>query len=77
MDRPDFRSKLVRDLIPELVGTPEASVATAEVDRAVWTTSRAAGGSTSGNYPSTAKGKGKGRGLLRRRGDPKSSIFRP
>lgn len=60
-----------------LVGTPEASVATAEVDRAVWTTSRAAGGSTSGNYPSTAKGKGKGRGLLRRRGDPKSSIFRP
>ena len=59
------------------VCSSEASLAPAKVERAVWQAREPSGGSSSSGYNPTAKGKGKGRGILSSRGDPQSSIFRP
>eukprot|EP00434_Breviolum_minutum_P026310 symbB.v1.2.023253.t2/scaffold2112.1/size106475/3 len=50
------------------VCSSEASLAPAKVERAVWQARESSGGSSSSGYNLTANGKGKGRGILRRRG---------
>ena len=53
-----------------------AGVASAEVGRVVRAAVQSTSGSSSSTSLITTQSKGKGRGFLRRRGDPKSSIFR-